>query len=152
MKLQASNNNSFELQIAGYQYPGNTDCEYDANWLIIEIDVTHPDGTWRGRDPSMLTTEVAALARWLRHLSQTYNTETCGFIEPNLEFRLSDDRDTLSVHFDLESRPDWIPDKYNFDGDVFVTFPVSEVNFQDAANDLDRQLLQFSERAVKNAK
>ncbi|MCP4194784.1 MAG: hypothetical protein GY768_29620 [Planctomycetaceae bacterium] len=152
MKLQASNGNSFDLQIIGYQFPDNTDCEYDANWLIIDIDVIHPDGRWRVRNPSMLTTEVATLSRWLRHHNQTYNkTQSCGFIEPNLEFRFSDDRETLAVYFDLESRPDWIPDKYNFDGDVFVDFPTAQLNLQSAADDLDRQLLQFPERGIRKS-
>ena len=149
MKLQASNGNSFELRIIGYQFPDKTDCKYDANWLIIEIEVAHPDGTWRARDPSRLTTEVATLSRWLRHHNQTYNkTQDCGFIEPNLEFRFSDDRETLSVYFDLELRPDWIPDKYHFDGDVFIDFPMAEIDLQTAANELDKQLLQFPERAT----
>ena len=151
MKLQASNGNSFELRIVSYQFADTAGCEYDDNWLIIEINVAHPDGAWRARDPSMLTSEVATLSRWLRHHNQTYNkTQTCGFIEPNLEFRFSDDRETLSVYFYLESRPDWIPDKYDFDGDVFVDFPLDEINLQNAADELDRQLVQFPERGMKN--
>jgi hypothetical protein len=54
------------------------------------------------------------------------------------------------VYFDLESRPDWIPDKYDFDGDVFVDFPLDEINLQNAADELDRQLVQFPERGMKN--
>ena len=99
----------------------------------------------------MLTTEVATLSRWLRQHNHTYNkTQSCGFIEPNLEFRFSDDRKTLSVYFDLESRPDWIPNKYDFDGDVFVEFPVANLDLRAAADDLDTQLDEFPERAIKN--
>ena len=151
MKLQSSNGNSFELRILSYQFSDSAGFKYDDNWLIIEIDVTHPDGAWRARAPCMLTTEVATLSRWLRHHNQTYNkTQTCGFIEPNLEFRFSDDRETLSVYFDLESRPDWIPHKYDFDDDVFVDFPMAEINLRNAADELDRQLVQFPDRARKS--
>ena len=153
MKLQASNGNAFEMRIIGYQFPDMTDCEYDSNWLIIEIDVIHPEGRWRARDPSMLTTEVATLSRWLRnHDHSSKKPRSCGFIEPNLEFRFSDDREALRVYFDLESRPDWIIDKAHFDGDVFVDFPIAELDLKTAADDLDCQLRKFPIRGIKNAR
>ena len=54
MKLQSKNGNSFSLEIVGYQFPEITDCDYDSNWLVIQIAVTNPDGTWTARDPSCL--------------------------------------------------------------------------------------------------
>ena len=149
MKLQASNGNAFEMRIIGYQFPDITDCEYDSNWLIIEIDVIHPEGRWRGRDASMLTTEVTRLSRWLRtcdHSSE--KPRSCGFIEPNLEFRFSDDRDALTVYFDLESRPDWIMDKEHFEGDVFIEFPRAELDLKTAADELDDELRKFPIRCI----
>ena len=44
----------------------------------------------------------------------------------------------------------WIPDKYNFDGDVFLDFPMTEIDLQTAANELDEQLLQFPVRLTTN--
>lgn len=144
MKFQSSTGNSFELQIIGYQFPEITDGDYDANWMIIQVHVTNRDGTWTARDASMLTWEVSTLARWLKYRDQTYSrTQTCGFIEPNLEFRFSDDGDTLTIFFDLELRPDWIRDKYNFDGDVSVDFAIAELDLINSARELEQQLLQF---------
>ncbi|MFN9878219.1 MAG: hypothetical protein ACK56D_02645 [Planctomycetota bacterium] len=151
MKLQSSNGNSFDLRILGYQFPQIHDEPYDANWLFIEIAATHPNGSWRAQDASLLTFEVSALSEWLRRYDQTdHPNQCCEFIEPNLKFRLSDDRATLSVYFDLELLPDWIPDKYDRETELFIEFPVAELNLQSAADDLDKQLLQFPERALRN--
>ena len=149
MKLQASNGNAFEMRIIGYRFPDMTDCEYDSNWLIIEIDVIHPEGRWRARDPSMLTTEVATLSRWLRTYDHSSKKpRSCGFIEPNLEFRFADDREALAVYFDLESRPDWIMDKDHFEGDVFIEFPRAELDLKTAADELDDELRKFPIRCI----
>ena len=147
MKLLSDNGNAFELRIVRYQYPAKSGCEYDDNWLIIEIDVTHPNGAWVSRDPSLLTNEVAALSKWLREIEQGNNkTDECEFIEPNLKFRLSNDRENFFVYFELESRPNWMPTTYNFDDDLFVAFPIADVNLMLAAENLDHQLLNCPPR------
>ena len=143
MKLHAANGNSFALRIVRYQFANTKGREYDDNWLVIEIDVTHPDGQWTSRDPVMLTTEVARLSKWMRYLKRSSgSTEDCEFIEPNLKFRYSDDRGVISVYFELESRPNWNPTKYDFNDDLFIESPVTELNLQAAADELDQQLLR----------
>jgi len=89
MKLKTLEGMAFELEIVGYQFPHMETEEYDSNWLMIRIDVSHPKGGWASTDPSLLTYEVADLAEWLEAV---YNGESVDpemvIIEPNLEFQL----------------------------------------------------------------
>ena len=65
MKLISTHGHAFELNIQGYQFPGITNDYWDSNWLLIEINVSHPRGSWVKVDPSMNTFEVARLADWM---------------------------------------------------------------------------------------
>jgi hypothetical protein len=53
-------------------------------------------------------------------------SDTCGFIEPNLEFRalLSIDRPALRVCFDLEARPSWASSGLAGTEDIWIEFPI----------------------------
>jgi len=91
MELNSASGMAFKLKIMGYAYPSIRGGGSDSNWLMIRIDVAHPKGNWISTDPSLLTSEVAYLAKWLYDI---YNGEPVNpveaFIEPNIEFRLVD--------------------------------------------------------------
>lgn len=66
MKLTGIQDTTFSLSIIGYQFPEIQEHTYDANWLLVAIDVTSPHGSWQATDPSLETFELAALAAWLK--------------------------------------------------------------------------------------
>ena len=47
MQLYDTNGYALELTLVGYQFPEMAHEPYDSNWLIIEVDVTTPDQSWR---------------------------------------------------------------------------------------------------------
>src|SRR5436190_20460131 len=121
MRLGAENGNSFEFSIVGYQFP-DADEMWDANWLLIRVDVRTEDAAWCKTDPCLLTADVAALADWLEDPEGEL-----AFMEPNLAFEClerdgSDAR--LRVWFELESRPDWAPSRTAGERDVKVELRV----------------------------
>jgi hypothetical protein len=139
---------AFELRIVGYQFPDEATADYDSNWLLIEGAVQHPRGGWRFRDPSLLTYEVAKLADWLEAAAEGAEPEPwCAFIEPNLSFEIIGegvDR-ALRLSFAIEALPPWA----KRGEDVYIDFPLSELDLAAAVASLRRQLLEFPQRAER---
>ena len=75
------------LGVLGYQFPDEIDY-WDANWLIIEGAVAHPQGSWRFRDACLTSFELRQLAEWLDGVARGDPDADSGyFTEPCLEFR-----------------------------------------------------------------
>ena len=109
MYLGSMGKNRVALEIAGYQFPENRDNDYDANWLMITIDLQTPEYQWQKTDPALLTWEMQSLINWLEAVNIQKEDWNCiNFIEPNLSFCLKG-RDNseivLGVHLALEFRP-----------------------------------------------
>ena len=144
MRLKSPDGQSFSLKIISYEFPHIEDDEYDANWLDIEIAVTHPRGDWTVRDPSLLTFEVKELADWLGSLARGEQVEPIlFFIEPNLGFEI-DAGTSLRVNFNAEARPPWA---YDSQEDVWVRFPLAEIDLNAASQALTEQLRHFPTRS-----
>jgi hypothetical protein len=118
VRLAGGDGVTIDLTVAGYQFPdigrpgtdhGNYD--YDANWLVIEGLVNDGRRQWSFRDPCLLTTEAAELARWLEAAANgSVDLEATNFTEPNLEFRrvsTPTERPVIRITFRLEARPPW---------------------------------------------
>src|SRR5260370_21243399 len=88
MKFASRDGQFLELRILGYEFPHIETAEYDSNWLVVAGNVTHSRGSWQFTHPCLLTYEAEQLASWMDALVETDRfPTTCGFIEPNLEFR-----------------------------------------------------------------
>ena len=153
MYFAASDGSSFGLKIIGYEFPHLEQEDYDSNWLNIQIEVTTPEYSWSATEPSLLTYEVARLAEWLESVDQGKPVEDeIGFIEPCLWFKLIRHRDTvksLRIHFELEYRPDWTRTEQMRQQPLFVEFPLSEIDLQQAATSLRSQLSHYPQRTEK---
>ena len=112
MILGASGDNQFLFEIKDYQYPGNRNNEFDANWLYITIGVDTPQWSWKKTDPSLLTWEVQSLIDWLEAVVINQEEWNCiNFTEPNLSFCIrgkGPHRIILGLHLALESRPPFL--------------------------------------------
>lgn len=142
MKLIGEGGESVELTIVGYEYPSMTASgknDWDANWLVIQGEVSDGQRRWRFRDPALTTWEASRVASWLRSVASQdvrpspLNEDEMGgltFTEPNLGFSLHDrrgDAAVLRVHFSLESAPPWIEgearyDLYDYFVELLITF------------------------------
>jgi hypothetical protein len=150
--LVGTNGSRFELAIAGYQFPGVEDDEWDSNWLNITIYAQSERGSWSSTDPSLSTADIERLADWLDAVAEgrAQNAEM-DFMEPNLSFELrraSDADVTLRVWFELESRPPWAPADAADARDLWLDLDVSKEDLRQAARDLRAQLDKFPARAV----
>lgn len=151
MKLESPTRTSFCLEILGYQFPRVETEEYDSNWLVIRITVSHPKGNWACIDPSLLTYEVARLADWLEAI---HNNETVQqairFVEPNLEFHLTRSErgkdKVLRVRLRLEASPPWLESDVVGERDFWIQFPIAEIDLLAASRQLREQLQQFPQR------
>lgn len=112
MILGTTGDNQFIFKIADYQFPGNRNNEFDANWLMVTIEVTTPEWHWEKTDPSMLTWEVQSLIDWLEAVVVNQEEWNCiNFTEPNLSFCIrgkGPQKVILGVHLALESRPPFL--------------------------------------------
>jgi len=151
MKLVSGDGQTFEMRILGYQFPHLKTEPYDANWLMIAGDVTHPNGAWQFCDPCLLTYEAERLASWIDAVAAGEPLPMrCGFLEPHLEFRAVGglQQPVLRVYFELAARPEWAPSQRvrNDDG-VWVEFPLRELDLRSIARHWREQLRAYPQRA-----
>lgn len=151
MELKSENGMAFKLEIADYEFPEQETGEYDSNWLMIRIDVNHPNGNWSVTNPCLLVSEIKYLADWLDSILEGKEAKQgIGFIEPSLEFDLTISNEPLNknlrVTFHMELRPPWVEQRYD-DGKAWVEFPLAEIDLGKASAQLREQLKMFPQRA-----
>ncbi|MBP5113256.1 hypothetical protein HUS82_26855 [Pseudomonas protegens] len=114
-----------ELDILGYQFPGSHD-HLDANWLMVQGRIEHPQGDWRFKDACLRTHELDQLAQWLQALDQPEGPpRPCWFTEPCLAFHyLGGPEPQIQIHFCLEAAPPWLNPEQRLDG-CQVTLPLA---------------------------
>lgn len=109
MIFKGLNNQRVQLKITNYEFPEETTCDYDSNWLLIYLNVKSLLGNWQTIGAVLLTFEVEQIIEWFNKLSTNTIVKTSlTFIEPNLEFTLLDnapDEKTIRILFDYEFRP-----------------------------------------------
>lgn len=137
-----SGNQSFSLHIHNYQFPGNRENKYDANWLILEIVVQHELGEWTARSPCMLTWEFETLIAWFEQLDQGIpESPYINFIEPELEFHYLDQAEpVLRVQLCYGLQPKWWHDR---DEHFCLDFPRSVVDTAAICKALRQQLAAY---------
>ena len=150
MRLSNSSGESMQLRIKGYEFPNAIGDYYDANWLSIEIAVTHRDRYWTATDPCLLTYEVEQLAIWFTRIATKVEAASVQkFLEPNLKLCIIDtisNTKNLRVFFELEFRPHWLPFKHGIEEDLWLDFPLTELDLQEAANALRQEISLYPPR------
>jgi len=149
--LRGRDLSEFELQVAGYQFPGFSGDMFDDNWLMVEGRVAPADErAWEFRDPSLLTWEVERLSNWLEALASDKAVDDGeDFIEPNLRFEVVESSEgtiTLRVYFELESRPPWFFADAAGMNDLWIDLRVDNDDLRAAAEGLQRDLARFPAR------
>ena len=143
MQLVGRNDNALTLSVNGYQFPNAVD-DWDANWLVIRVDVRNDEGSWSATHPCLTTRELAELADWLERPNGELR-----FTEPNLELevvgREGDDVE-LKVWFELELRPDWAESWVAGERDLSAALTVSRQELVQAAAELRGELAAFPPR------
>ncbi len=148
MTFPGVDNQSVELKIVNYQFPHTTlRDDYDANWLHIYLNVKSKCGHWQTVDPSLLTSDVEKIIKWLSDLAnnKSIEDESLEFIEPNLSFHMlckGSEVEKIRIQFDLESRPQ------SFKEDVlyFVDSILSNSELQQLSCDMTAELAKFPKR------
>lgn len=154
MRLKARDA-AFHMTILGYQHPDAAGEPYDANWLSIHVEAAAPGQAWTGTDPCLLTYEAARLADWLEQVGAGKEApRAISFLEPVLLFRLVKDdsgRRVLRVHFGNLINPSWRmlerPAGKPANPDIWLDFPLDEVDLQAAAAELRQELRRYPNRA-----
>jgi hypothetical protein len=151
LRLAASNGQVFDLTFVGYQFPSpvKSQVDDDSDWLLIRVDVVHPRGPWTASDPALLAHEVTRLADWLDSLAGGAQAEDEeAFLEPCLMFRIveSDGVKCLRVYFELELRPPWAAASCAGQEDLWVEFPLHEIDLREAARSLRESVTRYPHR------
>lgn len=153
----SSPTSTFHLTILGYQHPDAAGEPYDANWLSIHVEATGPAGAWTGTDPCLLTYEAVRLADWLEAVAEGKEAQPAiSFLEPVLLFRLikpegeSTAQRVLRVHFGNLINPSWRmldPGQASANPDLYLDFPLDQIDPRAAARDLRQELRRYPNRA-----
>ena len=141
----------FRLTLLGYQYPDAEGEPYDANWLLVRVDVAGLQGAWSVTDPCLLTREAAALADWLEKVPAGHSAPAISFLEPALLFRLGEHQNGqrfLRIHFGSLVYPVWSskPGLARQSSDRWLDFPLDRLDMAAAAGSLRSQLRKYPAR------
>ncbi len=78
------NSEELKLSILGYEFPSIEE-DYDANWLIVEVEVSNELGKWKRQSPCILTWELQWLSKWLLHVvNHEAKRREIGFLEQDI--------------------------------------------------------------------
>jgi hypothetical protein len=136
---------SLRIGVAGYQFPGIANDEWDSNWLIVTGDAVLDGRSWSFRDPCLTTFEMRRLAEWLDQVvAGRADQASCGFTEPNLDFEQVS-REAIRIGFSLEALPPWVNHESDF-GEIGFSIPIDS-QLEAAANNLRTLLARFPVRA-----
>ena len=150
MIFKGIDNQTVEFKINNYEFPENTTCEYDSNWLLIYLNINSKCGKWKTIDPALLTEEVKEIIKQFEKLSNNIKPESKNltFIEPNIEFELTKFNENLKVVkiiFDLESRPKNADDKKEY----YVECEFNNMELKTISRSLEKELNSFPTRGFE---
>lgn len=134
--------NQFSLKIMDYQFPGNRNNDYDANWVLVSIEAKTPEWQWEKTDPALLTWEIQGLVNWLEAVvADREQWKYIAFIEPNLSFEVMEKNGedlVLMVYLALEYKPPFVS---AHEAKVEIHTTLTEIG--DWIHDLQEQLLSY---------
>jgi len=142
------NNQTVEIKITNYQFPSETNDDWDKNWLNIYLKVKSDVGNWQTIDPSLTTWEVRETIDWFNILSKDLLPKNLklNFTEPNLSFELFENSYGLMkmfrINFNLESRPQLAINNKEY----FVDCSVDNQELKRIATDLKIEIDKYPER------
>lgn len=156
-----------DVSIVGYQFPEETNCAEDSDWLLVQLKVECPAGQWTHIDPSLTVREVRWLTEWLREAARNGAvfsewqrrfeplTSTITFTEPNLAFGLSSVPDpALPFQFRVYMAAEFMPpfDLNTHLSDMgeptqkWVDFRAAPADLSQMADELSEALTRFPSR------
>ncbi len=153
MRLAGREGNELELGIVGYQFPDEEHDPWDSNWLLVDLRVVSPQGSWEVVDPCLTTWEAKRLVAWLVNAAARDPGATpATFTEPNLTITArSGARAPMRVHvracFQLELRPPWAK-TVSGGGDLCVDLDVERGELARAAASLLGDLVRYPQRGA----
>ncbi|HNB55198.1 MAG TPA: hypothetical protein PK530_24820, partial [Anaerolineales bacterium] len=137
------------------QYPTHETGYWDANWLFVEVEVRHPNGSWTVVSPCLLTFEVENLAQWFEQVTQGTNRwQESAFTEPCLKFETiqrDGNPSILRIYFEIDARPTWAYSRAAGLEDLWVEFTFDEINLLEAANHLRELLKKYPQRVFRDS-
>jgi hypothetical protein len=119
------------LTIPRWQFDPTGDRDDDA-WVMVQLDVRHPNGSWNALDAALMFPEAQKL---VEHLHREEDWDLL-FLEPCLGFRRRDG--LLLVTLSHELRPPWS------ESAVVLEFPSREA--YEAAESLNHDLMSLPAR------
>ncbi len=152
MKLETSDGLFFSLTVESYEFPDedlgptedNPADDFDTGrFLVVSHTFRNADGEWRATAPSMTTTELQFFADWLDSVRRgSPIAKGAYFTERDLEFSVDDESNVLHVHLFWDFRPEWVTSE---DG-LTLSFPLNQVNLDEALRSLREQIAAFPGR------
>lgn len=138
---------TYRFSVEGYQFPDNTDGDYDSNWLNIRSEIRCSQGHEVRIDPALLTSELLSISDWFYTISQNDIpwSVTHGFIEPNFEFILYGKREDIvrfGIMLSCELRPQFAEE----DEEFIMIFEYSLTEMESLSRAFKKEYELFPER------
>lgn len=155
-----------DLQVVDYQFPEAHDQSWDADWLLVRLQLQVGDQRWERMDPAVTTFELQSLTAWLDEVAEHAQvfgrwqrgrlTTRLVFTEPNLGFEaLSGHASGAPVTLRLSLAAEFLPpfkaelSNTGVEDDpweVWLDFGVDAAQLRALAEELRGQLTRFPSR------
>ena len=106
-------------------------------WVIVKIKGLEENGSWEGRDPSLMHKEALKLTEWLESLNPNDNTSLT-FIEPELEFHHKDG--ILNINLEYRYRPPWNQTDLDTEEKYYLSFEVTSEELKKQARNWKKNI------------
>ena len=147
-------NQCIKLSSQNYQFPDlddDTD-EYDANWLLVDIEVIDNLQNWKTTDAFLLSSDWLSIAQWFSDVAQfkALKQNALGFIEPNLTFQLVKyNKADKTIDFDIELSLECVPPFCKNKSEAKYSFCFTQNECKKISEMCREEYKKFPERNVK---
>jgi hypothetical protein len=158
MRFETPDGNCFTLTVERYEFPDEDLGPTDDNpaddfetgrFLIVSHSFRNADGQWNARGPTMTTTEMQRLMKWLDSVRCGIPTaDGVYFTERDLELTIDKHCENLRVHVSYDFLPPWAQSSES----VTIEFPLKVIDLKRAIADLEEQIAKYPHRPpLRNA-
>jgi hypothetical protein len=159
MRLAGLDGPVLALRPLRYEFPDAKPCGvggmWDANWLLIEGEVSTSAGAWSFTNACLTTWEARRLGAWLRAAGNRQPASDAGdhptppsgvhFLEPVLEFGISGDGTGGSLDLRVELRLEALPPWQSHEAYVLILLTPPAALLR-AADEWEQELLPLPQR------
>tara|TARA_R110002096_G_scaffold324349_1_gene518363 strand:+ start:10232 stop:10684 length:453 start_codon:yes stop_codon:yes gene_type:complete len=149
MIFKGIRNQFLELKIIGYELPENFGPSYEANFLVIELNVASDLGNWQTDGCALSTTDVEKIIDWFYKLGEHKSqTQQLSFMEKGISFELINNN-TVQKQVRALLYSECLPQNAVEGKQYYVDLDLNHLELKEVSESLQKELNLFPSRGFE---